>query len=433
MLFSYQCIDHQGGVQDGRLKAKSVHAARRQLESKGWQILIIQPLDEGAESVDDDITFVADDYIQKESRATRPEQAVNSYLWGARVRVPGRTVVLFTRQLATMLKNGVPLVNSLDTLSLQLEHPQFGEVVASLATQVTQGHMLSQALSRFPRVFSRVYLTMVRIGEETGQLDAVLDRLADWQEADQGLFQKVKSALTYPGVVLVFSLGLGFIVFYTIIPGFIQVLENMKVELPLITRLVFAVANLVRNPGVWLVAIASIGALRLVLRDVYASDKGGQTLFWCALNLPLVGGLLRSATVSRFTTAAAAMLASGVDLMKTMELAALASGNPLLAADGKRLVANLREGQQVYAHMEGRPDLYPNTVTQMVRVGEETSELSMMLARAGAYYDSEVTYRIEALGAALEPLLLAAVSCVVATMVLSIFLPMYGYLAKLGG
>ncbi len=221
--------------------------------------------------------------------------------------------------------------------------------------------------------------------------------------------------------------------FYTVIPGFIDVLAQMEVELPLVTRLVFGVATSLQNPGVWLVGVAYLAALYGWLKDSYRNREAGQLLFSILMRVPVLGGLLQTASVARYTAAAGAMLDTGMSLVKTMRLSARASGNPLLTGDSVRLIKAVQDGEHIYVTMMQRPDLYPTPVTQMVRAGEETSRLADMFERVSGYYSSELGHRIETLGALLEPILLAGVASSVGVLVLSIFLLMYGYLAKLGG
>lgn len=350
-----------------------------------------------------------------------------------KARVPPRATIIFTRQLAAMLINGVPLVQALDTLSHQAEEPNFGQVVRILAEKISAGHPFSHALNGFPTVFPRIYVTMVSIGEQTGQLDVSLEKLATWAERDFQIQQRIKSALTYPTFVFGLACALTLALFYWVIPGFINIFEDMRIPLPFLTRLVIGTTHAIREPGTWLIALALLGVLGPMFRDFARTPHGSRALFGLALRVPQLGGMLRNGTLARYCGALEALLSSGMDLPRAFKLSGHASGNPLLAADAEELVGAVMEGELASAHMLRHPELYPPGLVQMAIAGEQASRVPEMFARAAAYYEMEAAYQIEALSASLEPLLLAGVSGLVGTIVVAIFLPMYGYLDKLGG
>lgn len=455
MFFTYQCLDKKGRPKDGRIDAESLAQARHKLKKKGWKILFVKevgstPEETFADPDEPEIenvvffesqtelppppekkkgSFLADRWLRRGDKASLKPKDDS---WMGKVRCPANVVVLFTRQLATLLRSGFPIVQALDTLSFQEEFPNFGEVVATLSARLEQGHSFSSCLALFPRVFSKAYVSMVAIGERTGQLDGVLDRLAGWLEHDSQTFQRVKGAISYPLFVLALSVILGLVIFYTVLPGFVEILERMEVELPLLTRVIFAVTNAVKNPGAWLALVAAGTIFVLKLKDFNNSRKGALRLYRVARSVPVVGNILVFSSVSRYAAAVGALLGSGVDLITTLRLSAEASGSPLLKEDAEKMIQDVSSGLHLSEHMMMRPDIYPPTVSHLVVAGEEASDLPMMFERLAAYYDSELNYRLESFSAALEPILIVGVGGVVATVVLSIFQPMYGYLATLG-
>ena len=340
-------------------------------------------------------------------------------------------LVLFTRQLATMLRSGVSLVDSLHTLADQPEDPNFAAVVEELAARISEGHNLSNSLHRFPRVFSDVYVAMVTIGENTGNLDEALERLAVWKEDDYKLFQKVKGALTYPAFVLSLTLFLTLTLFYTVLPGFLDIFREMKIELPLMTRILIQLTDAVENPGIWVLGIAWLFAMVFWIRTLQQSRKGSAMIFNFLLGIPVLGGMLKQATVSRYAGSAAALLESGLDVSRTLRMAAVASGSPVLRADSDSFISAVEQGEQLSAYMIGRPDLYPESLTQMVLAGEESSSVGPMYERAAAYFEAEVGYRIDTLSAILEPLLLGVLAFIVGFIVIGILVPLYSYLGTL--
>ena len=352
--------------------------------------------------------------------------------WMAKVKVPQQVVILFTRQLSIMLRTGVPMLHALDTLSHQDEYPNFGEVVATVAQKIGEGHSFSATLSKFPRVFSKVYITMAAIGERTGHLDDSLERLATWQERDYALYQRVRGALTYPCFIMVLSFSLTLMLFYWVLPGFLGIFDEMKIELPLMTKIMIRLTNAAKNPGAWILGIAIIGFSITLIRDLYKTEKGAVEIFRFLTTVPMLGTMLSFATTSRYCAAVSALLTAGLDLPKTLSLSAHASGSPLLAHDAKGMVQSIMDGEPISVYMHNRPDVYPATLVHMVTAGEEASHLPAMFERVAYYYDSEVSYKIETLSAALEPLMLGSVALVVGFIVLSIFIPMYSYLGQLG-
>ena len=352
-------------------------------------------------------------------------------VWAAKVAVPPRTVVIFTRQMASMLKNAVPILGALDTLSNQVEHPVFGEVIRLSCEKIEAGVKFSRVIAYFPKVFPPIYVTMVQIGEQTGSLDEALERLAHWLERDDNLRQRLKSALTYPAFVMTLSTVLTLGLFYTLIPGFIQIFDDMKVELPMITQIVVFITNSLRNPGAVLIGLSVIGILTTAFRKFISTPSGMGTFYRFCLKVPVVGGMLTFGGLARYCAAMEALLTTGMDIAKALKLSANASGNPLIKHDSEFLINSVLEGEPVGEYMRMHPNVYPPTLTNLVSSGEESSRLAEMFGRTASFYDMEMGYQVEALGATLEPLMLFGVSFIVGTIVLSIFLPMYGFIGKL--
>lgn len=367
--------------------------------------------------------------------ATSPEKAKKQQdqaKWLARVRVRDADLIMFTRQMAAMMRTGIPITRCLETLSGQGDDPRLRDVIDFIYKKVSEGVMMSHAISQIPRVFSHMYVSMVRIGESTGALAENLDMLGGWMERDYQLVRKVKAALTYPVFVLTLSFVLTMGLFYYILPGFVKIFDEMQVPLPLITRVVMAMTNAVRNPGAWMVFLGVAAALYFFVKDQMATEPGRIRFYRLAMVVPVLGPMLRQAALARFCSSMTALLSVGVDLVAALRLAANASGSPLLAQDGIPMSSALRDGSQLSEYMESRRDLYPGSVIQMLNAGEETSNLDVMFGRLGTFYNEEVNYLIEGFSAVLEPVMLAGVALVVGTIVMSVFLPLYGFLNRLG-
>ncbi|MBT9582469.1 type II secretion system F family protein [bacterium] len=352
--------------------------------------------------------------------------------WRAKVTVPPQALCIFSRQLATMLRNAVPIVQALETLSHQEEYPNFGEVIREIAEKVSQGHVVSYQMSFYPRVFFKIYVTLVQIGERTGDLDSSLERLSDWLERDNRLRERIKSALSYPVFVLILATCLTLFMFYTVLPSFLTIFRDMNVPLPLITRTVMFITEAVRQPGFWLLFIGATGVFVSVWREVMKTSQGQVTVWRAVRRIPLLGGMLLKGGCARYCMSVEAMLRSGMDVSRTLRMAAGASGNPEFVLDAPNMEKTITEGEPVSDHMAMNPDIYPSSLTHMVMAGEQASRLPEMFGRAGGYYDIEMNYTIDALSAAMEPLLLASVASMVAVVILSIFLPLYSFLGSIG-
>lgn len=368
--------------------------------------------------------------------AAPPKNALARWLDSQRhprnLRIPFQSLVLFTRQLVTLLYSGVPIVQSLDTLSYQSENPKFGEAVADISHRVSSGSRLSDALTHYPGIFSQIYVVMVRIGEQGGDLDRSLDSLAGWLERDGQMLQRAKSALTYPAFVAVLTTGLTFALFYMVMPAFLGIFSDLGAQLPLITRIVIAITEGVRNPAVWLGGLWLVGAFVHEIRLAWRTPRGRVFLYDLLLHIPMIGGVLYNSSCSRFCAALEALLGSGSDLSRSLKLAATVSGSPIIAQDADHLVASVVLGSQPSDHMYAHPEIYSATMTHMASAGEEASRLPEMLGRASQFHLLEMESSIDALKASIEPLMLGTVACIVAVIVLSIFLPLYGFLDKIG-
>lgn len=343
---------------------------------------------------------------------------------------PGEVAAL-TRQLATLLSGGVPLVQALGILRQQPENPLLGDVVGDVGAQVGSGHRLSAALSHYPKVFGQLFVTMVAVGENCGLLDQSLRNLADWLEKDDALRRKVKAAMTYPLLVFGLAVLLTVVMFVTVLPGFITIFEDLQTPLPLITQLVVLITKALRHPLFWLTTVALGAGLRAALRKAQADSQRNLQLYRWLQRIPGLGGLLFHSSCARYCATVGVLLNAGMDLRRSLTLAAAASGSPVLEQDAKKLVNAVIHGHAVGDYMMAHPHIYSGTMTQMAVAGEEASRLPEMLTRASRFHELEVESRIEAISAALEPILLSGVAVVVGTVLVAFFIPLYGIVATL--
>lgn len=349
-----------------------------------------------------------------------------------KLRVPSKALVIFVRQLAIMLRSGIPVTYALDTLSNQPDSKVLGQVVARLSKMLGEGHKLSHAMGFFPGIFDQVFVSMVAIGEESGQLDTTLDRLATWRERDFELVRMVKGALSYPMFILMLTGTLTFFLFYSILPNFLHIFEEMKMETPMITKITMGITNAAQNPGVWLIATAVGVALYGLFREQWKTEEGRIRIFTALHEIPVAGYLVRITTISRFAGAIETLLESGLGLQKTLKLGGMSSGSPIVQKASEELVERVRDGEQISEYIMMRVDLFPGSFAQYVATGEETSQVAKMMGEAARMLDEDVSYKVEALGATLEPFLLGMVAFIVGFVLLSIFVPLYSHIGSLG-
>src|ERR1700737_632977 len=338
--------------------------------------------------------------------------------------VSEQALVVFARQFATMINAGLAMVRCLDVLGIQTEDKNLKDVITAVRKDVEGGSTLANALGKFPKVFSQLFVNMVRAGKLGGILDEVLNRLATFLEKDYNLKKKVKAAMTYPGAILAMAVLIVFFLVTFIMPTFVQLFTGMNMKLPWPTKIMIAVTNGARN---WIVdlIIVAIAVVAFVLFRRYVSTPTGRLQYdKFKLKLPVFGTLIRKVAISRFCRTLGALLQSGVPIMQALEIVGKASGNEVIAETVGKVRESVREGESIAVPLN-LSGLFPPLVTQMVAVGEETGNLDGMLAKIADFYDVEVEYMLASLTSLLEPLLILVMGFVVGFIVISVFLPLY--------
>ena len=346
-------------------------------------------------------------------------------------KVNEQALTVFSRQFATMINAGLAMVRCLDILSEQTEDKKLQATLDQVRKDVEGGQTLSAALARHPSVFSTLYISMVKAGEMGGVLDEVLERLAGFMEKDFSLKKKVKSALTYPVVILVMALGIVFFLVTYILPTFVELFKGMNLKLPLPTKILIAITEGARNP---MVVIPALGlfVVTLVLLGRYINTPVGRKQYdLLKLNSPVFGLLTKKVAISRFCRTLGTLLSSGVPIMQALEIVGKASGNEIIAMTVTKVRESIREGESIASPL-GASGLFPPMVTQMVAVGEETGNLDAMLGKIADFYDTEVEYLLASLTSMLEPIMIVGMGGIVGFIVISVFLPLYQLIGNLG-
>ena len=333
-------------------------------------------------------------------------------------------LVVFSRQFATMINAGLPIVRALYILSEQTENQKLKDVVVQVRKDVEAGLALSEALERHPKVFSRLYVEMVRAGEIGGILDGVLLRVADQLEKDQDLKRKVKSAMTYPVVVLILAILAASFMLIFIVPVFARMFEDLGGTLPLPTRVAMGVSDILTSIFGVLVYAAMGAAVFGFLR--WKKTENGRRI-WGRLSLRLpakIGDVIQKVALARFARTLGTLSAAGVPILQAIEITATSSGNWVMENALLKSRDAIREGIPIYKPLEGE-SVFPPMVTRMIAVGEETGDIDGMLGKIADFYESEVDATVKALTSIIEPLMIVVVGGIVGGIIVAMYLPMF--------
>jgi type IV pilus assembly protein PilC len=333
-----------------------------------------------------------------------------------------REVVLFARQFATLIDAGLPLVQSLAILADQTENKQFRQVLRSVLYDVEAGATLADAMRRHPRVFSELFINMVAAGEAGGILDTILNRLAVFLEKSDAIRRKIIGAMTYPAVMLLVVIGATVILLWQVVPVFAGIFTDAGVPLPLATQIVLGISGLLQGYFLHLL-LATVAAVLLLKRHV-RTPRGRLAMDRLLLRLPLVGGLVRKAAVSRFTRTLGTLVSSGVPILDGLEITARTSGNRVIHDAVMASRASIASGATISEPLR-RSGVFPPMVVQMIHVGEQTGGLDTMLHKIADFYDEEVDTAVGALTSVIEPVLVVVMGVVIGGMVVAMYLPMF--------
>ena len=339
-------------------------------------------------------------------------------------RVKLADLVVFSRQFATMINAGLPIVRALYVLSEQTENQKLKEVVVQVRKDVEAGLALSEALEKHPKVFSRLYVEMVRAGEIGGMLDEVLLRVADQLEGDQELRRKVKSAMTYPLVVLVLAILAASFMLIFIVPVFARMFEDLGGTLPLPTRVAMGISDILTSIYGVLV-YAAMGAAVFGFLRWKNTENGRRVWGRISLRIPAkIGDVIQKVALARFARTLGTLSAAGVPILQAIEITASSSGNWVVENALLKSRDAIREGIPIYKPLEDEP-IFPPMVTRMIAVGEETGDIDGMLGKIADFYESEVDATVKALTSIIEPLMIVVVGGIVGIIVIAMYLPMF--------
>ena len=395
--FAYKVRDQGGRIVEGQLEAEDATLVVGKLRQMGYTPIQIEKKNP--------VRFSADLQIP-----------------GVGNRVKLKDVAVFSRQFATMINSGLSLIRALGILSEQTENQQLCKVVGEVRLDVERGSALSSALARHQKVFNRLYIAMVRSGEAGGVLDAVLLRLSDTIEKQVELRRKVRSAMTYPVVVLSVCLTIATAMLLFIVPQFKTIYADLGGKLPVPTQVLISISDIMKSYFPFVVVLAGIGVW-LFRRWINSADGRAK---WDAfkLRVPVFGGLVRKTALARFSRTLAALTRSGVGILESLEIVAETAGNEVVSVAVRETQGAVKRGDTL-ARPLAQHEVFPPMVVQMIAVGEETGALDEMLDKIADFYDQEVSATVDALTSLIEPMLIVVMGVIVGGMIISLYLPMF--------
>ena len=347
-------------------------------------------------------------------------------------KVKTKDLTQFTRQLATLVNAGLPLMRGLDVLKRQMKNPQLLDALSGISENIAAGGTFSESLTQYPKIFDKLYVNMVKAGEAGGVLEVVLGRLAEFAEKSEKIKNKVKGAMIYPIVVLVAAVGITAFLLVMVIPKFKQVFNDMLggAALPAITEAVIQASEFVQNNG--LQVAGAIFAIIVIMKVIGKTERGAHFFDMLKLKMPVTGTLARRSAVSRMTRTLGTLLSSGVPILQSLVIVRDTTGNRVVSDAIQSVHDAVKEGESMTQPLS-QCTVFPPMVVSMVEVGEETGALADMLTRIANTYDDEVDNAVAGMTAAIEPALIIVLAVVVGTIVIAMFLPMIKIISSVSG
>ena len=337
-------------------------------------------------------------------------------------KVTGRDVVIFTRQLSTMIDAGLPLVQSLEILANQQENATFKRVLREIKADVETGTTFAEAMKRHPQVFDTLFCNMIEAGEMGGILDTILGRLATFMEKAMTLKKKVKGAFTYPVICLCISIVILGVILIFVVPTFEKMFADFGAALPVPTQIVVTISKFVQSKIIYMVGFVMM--LGFVFKKIYKTDAGNRKIDALSLKAPVFGELIMKVAVAKFTRTLGTMLQSGVPILESLKVVARTAGNRVIETAVFRVAESISEGRSIAEPLE-ETGIFPNMVVQMISVGESTGALDAMLTKIADFYDEEVDQAVENLTSMIEPFMMVFLGGMIGGLVVAMYLPIF--------
>ncbi|MFQ6131599.1 MAG: type II secretion system F family protein [Armatimonadota bacterium] len=400
--FAYVAVDHTGRQVRGRVPADSREAAEAKLRDEGLHVMDL---------------------------SSAPDRAGLGERLASLRKVKLRELVIFSRQFATMVNAGMNLMKCLDILRGQTRDERMKKIIDQARSDISSGQSLSDALAKHPRVFSDLYVNMIRAAEAGGILDQILNRLAGYLEKEMAIMGKIKSAMVYPIIVLFFAIGMTMILVFFILPKFKQIFDDIGVDLPVSTAILLNSSAYATR--YWYVPLAVILGTVLAYKAYIKTPSGRYQVDALKLRLPIFGDLVRKMSISRFARTFSTLVTSGIATPTALDIVAATAGNAVIEKTVQDAKENVMRGDKLSSPLM-ISGVFPDMVTQMIAVGEETGKLDEMLLKVSNFYDDEVDQVIQGLTSIIEPLLIVGLGLLVGFVAVSVITPIYNLVGQAG-
>ncbi len=392
-VFTYQARDSFGKSVSGQIEGDDQHAATIALSNRDLMVTSLTPV--------------------------ASKKKIKKHAQG---KVKAQDLVVFTRQLATMMDAGLPLVQSMSTLEEQTTSRTLKPVIAKITARIEQGESFSVALSEHPKVFNRLYVSMVEAGETGGLLAEILDRVASYLEATARLKKKIKSAMSYPAIVCIVAILISLFLVLKIIPVFADIFTDFGAKLPMPTQILINLSDWLRANLLMAAGIVAVSIFALV--KLKNTKAGTQVWDRLKLRLPIFGALIHKISMSRFARTFAALVRSGVPILETLRIVGQSAGNVVVEAAVVQTASSIEKGENLAVAM-GQHQIFPPMLVRMVAAGEQTGKVDVMLEKISDFYDEEIEATLNAMTSLIEPLLIVFLGVVVGSIVVCMFLPIF--------
>lgn len=402
-VFQYTVRDATGNMRTGTSEAENQDILKRRLQEQGFQV--------------NDV---------KQTGKSKTKNAASGY-----GKVKLKDLSIFCRQFSTMIDAGVSLVRSLDVLGEQTQNPKLKRILREIQVEVESGQQLSKAMQKYPKVFSNLFVGLIRAGEVGGVLEEALQRLSGFLEKDMELRRKVKAALTYPIIVVIVAITIVLFLCTYIVPKFIDLFKDLGVkELPAMTQFLVDFSNFLKDK--WYIAIAMVVVFWFVVKAFGRTKVGRRVIDRVKLRFPVFGPLSHKICLARFSRTLATLMSSGVPILQAMETVAGTVGNEIISEAIMNARARIREGDKINEPLE-KSKMFPPMVVHMISIGEESGALDQMLSKIAEFYEGEVDSQLQSLTAAIEPLMIVFLGFCVGFIVIAMFLPLISVIQNLSG
>lgn len=404
-IFEYKGLSRDGKTVRGTLDSENLRTARTKLKKDG--------------------IFVVDIKDKKKAAGVKKSTVRKTG------KIPVKDLSLMTRQLATLIKANIPLVDALTAIAEQVENPVLSEAISDCKNMVNEGQSLHKSLSKYPNVFDTIYVSMAEAGEMSGTLDIILLRLAEFTESQAELRQRVVSAMTYPAIMLVVITLVIFGLFTKVLPEILAIFETMPdMELPVMTQYISEISKVFVES--WYIIAGAIAIVIFLFLNWKSSKEGRKSWDGILLKLPIIGEIARMVAISRFTRTLSTLLAGGVPMLNALDIVRNVVDNHVLAIAIDEAKSNISEGESIAGPLK-KSGQFPPILVHMVNIGEKTGDLENMLTLVADAYDFQVKSKVESLTTLLNPIMTLLIGAVIFVIVISIIVPMFDMTSKLGG